>query len=84
MITFNKKGKFEYQILCGTKKPLYISLLPNNTISNKFNTVISSIQAMSEIMGKEFDEHIFNFVNGYQQCASEDEKYAFLKKKAFI
>jgi hypothetical protein len=80
MITFNKKGKFEYQILCCTKKPLYISLLPNNTISNKFNKVILSIQAMSEIMGKVFDNYIFNFVNGYQKCDTEDDRYVFLKK----
>ena len=60
MVIFKQKGKFEYQIQCFTKKPLYISLLPNNTISKKFDSVISSIQAMSEIMGKVFDEYVFD------------------------
>jgi hypothetical protein len=41
---------------------------------------MSSIQAMSEIIGKKFDDYIFNFVNGYQKCDTEDERYAFLKK----
>ena len=31
-------------------------------------------------MGKVFDDYIFNFVNGYQKCDTEDERYAFLKK----
>jgi hypothetical protein len=35
---------------------------------------------MSEIMGKVFDDYIFNFVNGYQKCDTEDERYAFLKE----
>jgi hypothetical protein len=80
MITFKQNGKFEYQLLCFTKNPLYISLLPNNTISKNFDSVISSIQAMSEIMGKVFDDYIYNFVNGYQKCDTEDERYAFLNK----
>jgi hypothetical protein len=80
MITFKQKGKFEYQLLCHAKSPLDISLLPNNTMSNNFDTAISSIQAMSEIMGKVFDDYIFNFVNGYQKCDTEDERYAFLKE----
>jgi hypothetical protein len=80
MIIFKKKGKFEYQLLCYTKNPLDIFLLPNNTISKNFDSVISSIQSMSEIMGKVFDDYIFNFVNGYQKCDTEDERYAFLKK----
>jgi len=80
MITFKQKGKFEYQILSCTKKPLYISLLPKNTISKRFDSVISSLQAMSEILGKVFDDHIFNFVNGYQKCDTEDDKYAFLNQ----
>jgi hypothetical protein len=74
MITFKQKGKFEYQIQCFANKPLYISLLPNNTISNKFDSVISSLQAMSEIMGKVFDEYIFNFIGGYQKCNTEDSR----------
>jgi len=80
MIAFKQNGKFEYQLLCCTKNPLYISLLPNNTISKNFDSVISSIQAMSEIMGKVFDDYIYNFVNGYQKCDTEDERYAFLNK----
>jgi hypothetical protein len=80
MIAFKQNGKFEYQLLCFTKNPLYISLLPNNTISKNFDSVISSIQSMSEIMGKVFDDYIFNFVNGYQNCDTEDERYAFLRK----
>ena len=80
MIAFKQNGKFEYQLLCFTKNPLYISLLPNNTISKNFDSVISSIQAMSEIMGKVFDDYIYNFVNGYQKCDTEDERYAFLNK----
>ena len=79
MITFKQTGKFEYQILCFKKKPLYICLLPNNTISKKFATVTSSIQAMSETMGKVFDDYFFYFINGYQKLDSEDQRYSYLK-----
>ena len=35
---------------------------------------------MSEIMGKVFDDHVFNFISGYQKCDTEHERYSFLKK----
>jgi len=86
MITFKKKGKFEYQLLCCTKNPLYISLLPNNTISKNFDSVISSIQAMSGTIGKVFDDFIFNLISDYQECDNEKTRFIVLEKnvkKAF-
>jgi len=31
-------------------------------------------------MGWVFDDHIFNFINDYQKCDTEHERYSFLKK----
>jgi len=80
MISFIKIEKYEYQLNCNTKSPLTISLLRNNTVSNKFNTVITSIEAMSKLSGKMFDDHIFNFVNDYQKCSNEDDRFNVLKR----
>jgi len=79
MITFKQQGKFEYQVLCGNNKPLYICLLPNNAISNKFNSVISSIQAMSETIGKVFDGFFFNLISDYQDCDNENARCIVLE-----
>ena len=67
MITFKQKGKFEYQVLFNNKEPLNITLSQNKSILNNFGSVISSILAMSEIIGRVFDDYIFNFLNGYQK-----------------
>jgi len=80
MITFKQKGKFEYQVLFNNKQPLNITLSQDKSILNNFDSVISSILAMSEIMGWVFDDHIFNFINDYQKCDTEHERYSFLKK----
>ena len=80
MINFKQKGKCEYQVLCDNKEPLNITLSQNKSILNNFGSVISSILTMSEIMGRVFDDHVFNFVSGYQKCDTEHERYSFLKK----
>ena len=35
---------------------------------------------MSELIGEVFDEHIFNFVNDYQKCSTEDDRYDILMR----
>ena len=78
MITFKQIEKYDYQLNCGTKPPLTVSLLRNNAVSNKFIFIVLSIEAMSKLIGEVFDEHIFNLVNDYQKCSTEDDRYDIL------
>ena len=80
MITFKQLEKYEYQLNCSGKPPLIIPLLRRNTISKKYINVISSVEAISELIGKMFDEHIFSFVSDYQKCVTEDDRYGVLNK----
>ena len=61
MITFKQLEKYEYQLNCSGIPPLIVSLLRNNTVSKKFTSIILSIEAMSELIGEVFDDHIFQF-----------------------
>ena len=82
MVSFNKmnaKGA-EYRISFGTEKHIDLFLLPNTTLTNKFEIIISSIQEMSKVIGGTFDEFIFRFLSDYQSCDSNELRYNLLSK----
>jgi len=72
MIVFKKINESFYQITCSTKPPLYISLVPNETISNQFDKVTSTVENISELIGKIFDEFFYKFLCRFQECDTKE------------
>ena len=82
MISFDKiddKG-IEYKISFGAGKYIDLFLLPNTSITNKFEIIISSIQEMSKVIDGMFDEFICCLLSGYQGCDTDEDRYNLLSE----
>ena len=81
MINFDKinDNDAEYRLSFENEKQIDLFLIPNTTLTNKFEITISSINKMSEVIAENnFDEFIYNLLSYYKKCDSDENRYNLL------